>query len=188
MNRLAILLQRCKFASRWVTVSIGFGIAMAGCCKTNGDYASPLFNSTDQHFMVNESYNNYDEKDAGGFASDRPSDTVVAQFGQMIAAGYAGAQADLITAAVSFSLFLPKGPDSAYLLRKLALQSLPSAVFDTAFLQMEATSEGQEIAALQVELAEGQDTLLKDYANKYIAKRQTYLRLADSVLTMLHFN
>jgi predicted outer membrane protein len=178
-----------KEASAGLMLCIAMITATIGCCKTdNGDDPTPLFNTADQQFLVQTSFINYDEMDAGSLAEATAADSVVRQYGRMIFVEYDSALKDLLTAAVSFSVFLQQGPDSTYLAQKHSLGLLSAKSFDTAYLRMEIASDARQITALQAEEVLGQDSLVKEYACKYLPRCRANLAMADSLIKELNFS
>lgn len=167
-------------------------LAFCSCHKdddnnNNNNNNGSAMNQTDQNFMQKASYSNNDEVDAGTLADAKASNSAVMMFGQMMVTDHGTAENDLRSVASMVSVTIPTTPDSVHMAMKAQLQALSGSAFDSTFLHAQSTDHQTTINLFQSEIANGNNTSVKNYANKYLPKIEMHKRVADSLITALHY-
>jgi putative membrane protein len=159
-------------------------IILAGCKKDHDNDHNDL-NSKDRNFLINASYSNNDEVDAGNLASSQGSHEAVKIFGATMVNDHSTAETELKMLADSLNVAIPLEPDSAHKAMKQTLMSLSGMAFDTTYTRAQITDHQNTIALMQDEISNGQSDRVKRYANKYLPKVRMHLMAADSLLQYL---
>jgi putative membrane protein len=163
-------------------------VIMAGLlmnCRKSKDSQSSL-NNTDLHFMMNASYSNEDEIDAGGLAAIKGSNAGVKMFGAMMVDDHTTAETELKHLADSLVVTIPQQPDSLHMAIKDTLNGLSGMAFDTMYIHGQVKDHQNTIDLFQTEISAGRNDAVKQYANKYLPKIQMHLMMADSLMNVLN--
>jgi putative membrane protein len=165
--------------------SISAALLLSGLilsCSKSKDHSQSTLNSNDRQFLVDASYSNVAEVDAGTLASAQGSDAGVKMFGQMMVGDHGTAESELKTIADNVGVTIPQEPDSAHKAMKQMLMTLSGTTFDTTYLAGQVKDHKVTISIFQAEISNGQDTMVINYANKYLPKIQMHLMMADSLM------
>ncbi|MBS1665218.1 MAG: DUF4142 domain-containing protein [Bacteroidetes bacterium] len=155
------------------------------CKKSHNDTPNTSLNDNDRQFLVNASYSNLAEVDAGNLASYMGTNAGVKIFGQMMSDDHGAAESELRTIADSVQVSIPSTPDSAHISMKAMLKNLTGMAFDTTYISAQITDHQNAIALFQMEINSGRSPRIKTYASTYLPKIQMHLMMADSLKTIL---
>jgi putative membrane protein len=160
-------------------------LAGAACKKSHHGSHNPPLGDTDRQFLVNASYSNLAEVDAGTLASAKGSEAGVKMFGQMMVSDHNTAESELKNIADSNQVSIPDAPDSAHRAMKAMLTTLSGKTFDTTYIRGQITDHQKTIDLFQAEINNGQSQRVQAYAIKYLPKIQMHLAMADSLRQVL---
>ncbi len=160
-----------------------FSLAVLFCvaCSNNDDDDNAALNNTDSYFMQQASYSNLAEVSAGNIASTRGTYDSIKIFGSMMVMDHTEAQSALDSLGTKLNVVLPTAADSAHQAMAAQLQSLSGNTFDTAYIGAQVRDHIATIALFQLELSDGNNQEIRNYANKYLPIIQMHLQDAQSI-------
>ena len=136
--------------------------------------------------MMQASYGNNAEVDAGKTADSMSANTGVKMFGQMMVQDHTTAQSELADIADAWQVDLPQTPDTAHIRMKQQMMTLTGFTFDTAYMHSQVRDHEVNIALFQDAADHSDNQTLKNYANKYLPKLRMHHMMADSIAMQLH--
>ena len=151
-------------------------VALAPACKKD-----KKLSDTDENFMKNAAYANYNEIDAGQLAGTQATDSAVRSFAHMMVAEHQTALNELKSLAQDKDIALPTGPDAAHIAAKQQLQQLSGHAFDSAYIHMQVTDHQTTVNLFQGEINSGENEDVQNYARKYLPHIQMHLNMADTI-------
>jgi putative membrane protein len=161
-----------------LVMSIAAAIGLGAC---NKDDDNNDLNGSDRDFMVNASYGNVAEVDAGQLAASKGSTAGVRNFGQMMVNDHSTAQTELNSLGSQYNVSLPSAPDPAHQALKQQLMNLTGTAFDSTYLSAQVMDHQNTVILFQNEIANGNNSSIKAYATKYLPAIQMHLHMADSL-------
>jgi putative membrane protein len=147
----------------------------------NKDDDEDAVSQTDQNFMMKAAYANNAEISAGQMAATKANSSAVASFGQTMVTDHTVAKTELISIAGQMGMTLPQGLDSMHQALANQLSMLMGMAFDSTYINSQVMDHQAAIQLFQSEASNGNDSRLRDYAQKYLPKLQMHLQMADSV-------
>jgi len=169
-----------KMTKLIMVMSVAAAIGLGACHKDDNNNS---VNATDRDFMVNASYGNVAEVDAGQLAISKGSTAAVRNFGQMMINDHSTAQAELNSLGSQYNVSLPTTPDQAHQAMKQQLMNLTGTAFDSTYISAQVTDHQNTVQLFQNEIDNGNNSSIKAYATKYLPAIQMHLHTADSLRT-----
>lgn len=155
---------------------------MCACSKDDNNNNDPSsFNATDRQFMMNASYGNHAEIDAGQAAASKGMQDSIRMFGQMMVTDHTMAQQSLDSIASAFNAVSPTTADSMHITMLQQMSQLSGHTFDTAYINAQVTDHQKTINLFQDEVNSGNNQWLKNYANRYLPAIQVHYNMAVSL-------
>lgn len=167
--------------TKWMLA--GLMLCAVASCKKDDDEDTNTLNDTDRQFMMNASYSNNAEVDAGGAAASMGLTASVRNFGAMMVADHTTAQNELRLIGSQVGVTnLPTTPDSAHIAMKQKLMMMSGRAFDSAYMKMQVVDHQSTINLLQNEINNGRHQSVKNYASSKLPNVQMHKRMADSIV------
>lgn len=135
--------------------------------------------------MTQASYGNHAEIGAGELASTKAANPGVRTFGQMMVSDHSNAQTELESIASSEGVDVPDQPDEAHQTLMQRLMNLQGLAFDTAYMNSQVMDHQNTVNLFEMEIAQGRDPRVVQYANKYLPAIRMHLQMADSIARSL---
>jgi putative membrane protein len=142
-------------------------------------------NATDNNFMTQAAYGNYNEIALGQLALTKATNDSVKMFAQMMITDHTAANASLDSLADRYTYSLPTGADSAHLAFKDSLDTYTGHTFDTAYINSQVRDHQTTIDLFQNEISSGNADSVQNFATRLLPKIQAHKALADSIATNL---
>jgi putative membrane protein len=161
-----------------------FIVAACACMKDDDDNDGNTGNSvngTDQDFVIKASYSNKAEISAGTIASSKGLRDSIRMFGQMMVMDHTTAQASLDSIAGAVNVTPPSGPDSIHIVMAQKLMTLSGHTFDTAYIHGQVMDHQKTIDLFQNEISNGNNHLIKNFANKNLPVIKMHYSMATSI-------
>ena len=152
---------------------------LVACDKEDND--NNEVNATDETFMTQVNIGNRAEIGAGQLAATKGNDAMVKSYGEHMVQEHGLAQSELVSIASSLGRNLPDTLDPEHQALMARLNSLTGYSFDTAYINSQVKDHQKTLAIFQAEIANGRNTNLRDYANRYVHHIQMHLQKADSI-------
>jgi putative membrane protein len=167
-------------------ICLAAAFTAVNACSDDDDDAAPALSAKDQTIMEQASYGNIAEVELG-LVADSISPTIeVKEFGQMMILDHTTAQQDLEKLAISWSVTIPRAPDSLHAAKKQQLMMMSGHMFDTAYINGQIKDHEATIALLEMAVDESDQQAIKDYANKYLPQVRMHLEHAQMIATELN--
>jgi putative membrane protein len=161
-------------------ITVALGAFIFGCSKDNNNDVNQV-NTTDRNFVVQASYSNKDEIAAGAIASTKGMRDSIMMFGQMMVADHTKAQTSLDSIAGALGIVTPVGPDSVHLVIGQQLMAASGHSFDTMYIHGQVIDHQKTINLFQDEISNGNNRLIKDFANKNLPVIKMHYAMATSI-------
>jgi len=156
-------------------------VAACACHKDDDNHDGTTVNGTDENFVIQASYSNKDEISAGTIASTKGMRDSIRIFGQMMVMDHTTAQTSLDSIAAVVKIAPPPGPDSAHVLIAQHLMMLSGYTFDTAYIHGQVADHQKTIDLFQDEINNGNNQLIKNFANKNLPVIKMHYAMANSI-------
>jgi putative membrane protein len=132
-------------------------------------------NTPDAHFYHAAAEAGIAEVDAGKLAQQKATDPDLAKFGAMMVKDHSAANQQLQALADSKQISLPTKPSIEQMAAKAKLDLLKGASFDKAYVKNQIAAHEDTLKLLQREIASGQDSDAKAFAQKVLPTVQSHL-------------
>jgi putative membrane protein len=131
--------------------------------------------SPDAHFYHSAAEAGIAEVDAGKLAQQKATDPQLAKFGAMMVKDHSAANQQLQAIADSKQISLPTKPSLEQRGAKAKLDLLKGQSFDKAYVKNQIAAHEDTLKLLQQEIASGQDSDAKAFAQKVLPTVQSHL-------------
>jgi putative membrane protein len=155
---------------------------LSSCDKDDNDND---VNSTDQTFVTQVAIGNKAEIMAGQLAATKGSNAGVKRFGQLMVTEHGQAQTDLQNVASGVGITLADTIDAEHQALMARLNSLTGYSFDTAYINSQVKDHQKTINIFGMEISNGNNSSVRNYANTYLPHIQMHLQKADSLANAL---
>lgn len=152
---------------------------LSSCDKDDNDNND--VNSTDRSFVTQVAIGNKAEIMAGQLAVTKGNSAGVKAYGQLMVTEHGLAQTDLQNVASGIGITLPDTVDAEHQALMVRLNSLSGYSFDTAYINSQVKDHQKTLSIFQMEVSSGNNTTVRNYANKYLPHIQMHLQSADSL-------
>jgi putative membrane protein len=152
-------------------------VVLLACKKDNNND----LNSTDQNFMTQVAIGNNAEIMAGQLAATKATNAGVKAFGQMMATEHGQAQMDLKALAASVGRTVADTVDAEHQALMARLNSITGYSFDTAYINSQVKDHQKTQTIFQMEISDGNNNQVQNYATQYLPHIQMHLQKADSL-------
>lgn len=177
---------------KWKQLSMAGATAavlfFTACNKNNDDNnESKAVNAQDNTFILKASQSNRAEIEMGNLALAKGMDGGVKSFAQMMVMDHTKAQADLqnVVNSVNTSTNINDSLDTDQKAMRALLQSLSGAAFDSAYVDGQVMGHQKTLAAIDAEIAGGQNAQVKGYATSNRPIVQMHKDMADSLNALM---
>lgn len=152
---------------------------LTACDKDDND--NNEVNTTDDMFMTQVNIGNRAEVMAGQLAASKGTSAEVKAFGQMMVTEHGLAQNELMNIAGGLGRNLPDTVDAEHRELMARLNALTGYEFDTAYMNSQVKDHQKTLNIFQMELSNGNNQSLRNYASKYLPHIQMHFQKADSI-------
>lgn len=169
-------------------VAAGLALLLTGLVATPvAAAASPSGSSSvavppstqDQSYLADVSQTNIAELKMAAVVLQRSHTAAVRNVATTITRDHTQAQTELAAIAAPLGFTLPTQPNPAQRTQLAQLKAVPSADFDTTYLQMQVNDHTVAIAATQAEITNGTNQAVVDYAKTAVSMLQKHLRMSS---------
>ena len=164
-------------------------VFMISCDKDEDDNNNNNNNNTpsatDNNFMTQAAYGNFNEILLGQLALTKSGNDSVKMFAQMMINEHTAANASLDSLAGRYSYSLPTAADSVHLAFKDSLNTYTGHTFDTAYINNQIRDHQTTIDLFQNEITNGNADSVQNFATGLLPTIQAHKALADSIATNL---
>lgn len=158
---------------------------LLSCSKSNNSGSSAPINPTDKVFLTTSALSGIFETTLAPLAISKAKNTGVSVYGQMILDTIGLASSELSLIADSLSIPIQTTVNTLINSKKDSLSKLIGISFDSAYISSQIDEQQKTILEFESELRQGQNNLLKAYANKWLPIYQHHLDLADSLMQVI---
>jgi putative membrane protein len=155
------------------------GALFTACNRDDDEHNNA--NQTDMNFLQMASYGNHNEIAAGRIADSNGMNLSVKSYGNMMITDHSMAQQELTSIATQLGVNIPQMPDSAHIAMGQMLRMLSGMTFDSTYMSMQIMDHDKTIQLFQNEVSNGNNTSVRNYAQKYLPKIQVHRQMADSI-------
>jgi putative membrane protein len=133
-------------------------------------------NNPDQSFFKHAAEGGIAEVEAGKLAESKGSSQAVKDFGAMMVKDHTEANNKLKSVASSENVDLPSSSGAKHMATKAKLEMLTGDTFDKSYIKGQIAAHQQTAALLKKEIASGQDTKAKEFAQETLPTVQAHLK------------
>ncbi|MBO9657272.1 MAG: DUF4142 domain-containing protein [Chitinophagaceae bacterium] len=165
------------------TLIIAFAVLgiMSSCDKDDDDDNNGV-TSQDREFTMRASMANFAETDAGQLAANKATNTGIKEFGAHMVADHTTANQELKTLANQLGLHAPDSLDAEHQQLKTKLMSLSGRAFDSVYIHSQLKDHNMAISLFENQANTGNNSRLREYANKQLPHLRMHLQKADSLV------
>jgi putative membrane protein len=132
--------------------------------------------SSDASFFKHAAEGGIAEVEAGKLAQDKGSSQAVKDFGAMMVKDHTEANNKLKSVASSENVDLPSSSGAKHMATKAKLEMLTGNTFDKSYIKGQVAAHQETAALLKKEIASGQDTKAKEFAQETLPTVQAHLK------------
>jgi putative membrane protein len=173
-----------KLKSVYAGSVMAAALLIAACNKNDDENTTVDTVSTqDSTFLVQASQSNWGEINLGTLALTNASNDSVRKFAQMMITDHTTAQADLTSVVnnITTNANINDSLSAEIVAMRDSLKTLSGTAFDSAYIAGQVRSHQKTLDAFNTEIASGQNSRVKAYANDKQPAIQNHLNLADSI-------
>jgi putative membrane protein len=135
----------------------------------------------DKKFLQDAAMGGMAEVAMGKLAAEKGSTDAVKQFGQKMVDDHTKTNDELKQVASAQSITIPGALDSRHQSRIDKLSKLSGAAFDKAYAKAQVKDHEEDLRAFQDEAQNGNNSAVKDFANKTLPTLQEHLTMAKDL-------
>jgi putative membrane protein len=160
-------------------------LLITACSKddsgTDNGSGMTVVNQTDVMFMKGTAESNTAEVGAGQLALNRGTNAAVKMFAQMMVNHHTMAQTKLKALGDSVRVSVPDSVSMENQMLMQRLSTLSGYSFDTAYMNSQIIGHQKTLNIFQMEMNNGQNMWVKNFANRNVGMIQQHYNMADSI-------
>jgi len=174
-----------KQATRFIVGLAGAVVMIGGAGLSAQAQAGSGPSDMDKMFINKVGHGNSAEIQTSRLALKKSSDKKVRNIANMLIQQHGQAQQSLLKVGSQVSVPVPTMPDPAQKMQYKKLTSLSGAAFDKAYMQAQVGAHFATLNLFKKEMANGQDTQVRSFAQQYITDIQNHTQMIAAVASNL---